>query len=479
MIGQLRARPVTALTVALLSTLTASAMTIGADTMWLVAMGDRMIEARRVIHGIPFAAAATEQWPNVPALAEILFSVVHRLGLVGIGLLHLVGSLAAWLVTSASVQTRSGRPGSPAASGARPGGRGPVRSSSVDRAAAVTVAMVVAGSLTVWGVIRLQTLSPLPFSALVLLLMRQSSRPSRAIWLAVPLIAVWGNLHGAVLLGVCVLGAYLLFARLRPEPWTAVGVGVSAILALGANPALLRTVSYYRGVFDNEAAHARTHLWAPIRLDHGFDLVLVVAAVLLLALAWLARPRLWEVVAVAGLLVATVTTARNGVWLLFLLAPIAGAGLARLIDRRQPARSSRPLSARFGVAVAVLLLVGVLPLTGLRPPRVTQTPQALIDQVTALAQGRVVLAPEPLVESLAVAGARVWAADPIDAFDRPVQRAYLAFLNGEGDTGLAVAGAEVIVVARDHPLAQSPPPDFRLVAGAQLPGDWVALERIT
>ena len=51
---------------------------------------------------------------------------------------------------------------------------------------------------------------------MVLLVLRsQQRRPSRGIWLVVPLTAIWGNLHGAVLVGVAVIGCYLLFSRLR------------------------------------------------------------------------------------------------------------------------------------------------------------------------------------------------------------------------------------------------------------------------
>ena len=47
------------------------------------------------------------------------------------------------------------------------------------------------------------------FAACALLLRAETREPSRRIWLLVPLLALWGNLHGAVLTGAAVAGAYL------------------------------------------------------------------------------------------------------------------------------------------------------------------------------------------------------------------------------------------------------------------------------
>ena len=61
----------------------------------------------------------------------------------------------------------------------------------------------------------------------------------------------------------------------------------------------------------------------------------------------------------------------------------------------------------------------------------------LTASVKALAQGRVVLADEPLVESLAAEGVRIWLSNPIDAFDQADQAAYLDFVSGASDRELA------------------------------------------
>ncbi len=47
-----------------------------------------------------------------------------------------------------------------------------------------------------------------------LLLTGVTASTSRRIWLVVPLVIIWGNLHGAALVGVAAAGAYLLLDRI-------------------------------------------------------------------------------------------------------------------------------------------------------------------------------------------------------------------------------------------------------------------------
>ena len=67
---------------------------------------------------------------------------------------------------------------------------------------------------------------------------------------------------------------------------------------------------------------------------------------------------------------------------------------------------------------------------------------------------RVVLAPEPLAESLALEGVTVWAADPIDAFAPEDQRAFLDFLEGGDEAVRAVDGSDAVVVEDDSDAAE-------------------------
>jgi hypothetical protein len=56
-----------------------------------------------------------------------------------------------------------------------------------------------------------------------------------------------------------------------------------------------------------------------------------------------------------------------------------------------------------------------------------------------------VLATEPLVESLASGGVTVWLSNPIDAFSRADQAAYLDFLDGRGSLAALPVSVRVVV----------------------------------
>ncbi|MEO7754566.1 MAG: hypothetical protein ABIS35_14250, partial [Terracoccus sp.] len=305
-----------------------------------------------------------------------------------------------------------------------------------------------------FGIVRAQLLSLVPFVVVLLVLRRQQRRPSRGIWLVVPLVAVWGNLHGAVLVGVAVIGCYLLFSRLRLEPVVAVAVGLATLAAVWVTPGLLATGTYYVSVLSNEAAARGTDLWAAPNLGSPFDVLLVLAAVLLVGAALRRRLPLWEYVALAGLAVGTASAARHGIWLLLLVTPLAARGATRSRDPDGPSPSTSTTPSRLLAVVATVLvcaLCGTIVASRSDVIRKDEVAAATLAEQTA---GRTVLAVEPLAETLAAHGARVWASNPIDAFSRADQAAFLDFLGGEGPpSSAALAAADVVVVVPGSPSA--------------------------
>lgn len=393
---------------------------VGADWDWLVALGDHVRETGAVPDRVPYAEADTAGWRNVPVLAELVASTLHSWGARSAVVAHLVLVIVTLVVL---------------ASGARLRGAG-------DGAVALAVTALSLGSLTTLVIVRGQTLSLVPFALMVVLVCSQARRPDRHVWWAVPLVAVWGNLHGAALLGVCVLGAYLLLDRLARDVWQSIAVGVSSVLALGANPQLWRTPTYYAEVFSNVSAQRAEGLWARPSLTMPFDVLMLVAAALLLAVFLRSRRRVWEYVACVGLLLATASAARNGVWLLALLVVLS----ARTEAAPSTIRPIRTHLAAVGLVSAALSLCVALPLTLARGDAVLGAPPAVVEKVGDLAQDGTVLAPAPLAEALAVAGVRVWVTNPLDAFDHDDQAAYLDFLDGAAGAGPGMAAADVVVV---------------------------------
>lgn len=403
---------------------------IGSDWDWLVAMGAHVRSSGSVPGLVPFAVADTSGWHNVPVLAEVLASVVHDLGERGAVIAHV-------LVVAATLAVL--------AHAARAVGAG-------DGYVAGAIAGLVLGSLATFGVIRAQTFSLLPFALLLALVCSQARRPDRRIWWAVPLVAIWANLHGAALLGVCVLGAYLVVGRLRDRFVETVAVGAASLLALCATWQLWLTPAYYANVFSNVSAQRGDGLWARPSLAMPFDVLMIVAAAVLV-IVMLRHPRrpTWEYVAVLGLGLATASAARHGVWLLFLLVVVAGHRAERTEQgsdgppTRQRDHDGSP--AVLPTLTAVVAFAIALPIVLVRGDSVLGAPRAVVDAVTDTAGSGVVLAPSPLAEALAVDGVRLWASNPLDAFSHDDQAAYLDFLDGASGARSAIDGSDVVVTA--------------------------------
>lgn len=394
---------------------------VGADCYWLVAQGDFILDHGEIPDGLPFAAAPTQGWPNPLVLAQLTMSGLHSISGAALPFAQLLAdavmlALIAW--------------------GARNAG-------ASDRATAVVLLALAVGSLASLAIVRLQIFSLVPFAALILLLRSQADRATRHIWFLPALVALWSNLHGAVLLGVCVAGAYLLFSRLRERPAESVLVGVATLFALLVTSAGWRTAPYYVAVMNNEAAERAEGLWARPSLGNPLDVLMILAGAAFVILACRRRLPVWEYVVLAGLTIATVTAARHGVWLLMFAAGPAALGLTRHRTSAIPSGTkqwSRPLLT---VAAACLVSLGVLLPRG---DQVLPADPELVARTADLAADRVVLAPEPLAESLAVEGMTLWAVNPIDAFEPADQNAFMDFLEGRAGMQRAVEDSDAVVV---------------------------------
>jgi hypothetical protein len=302
--------------------------------------------------------------------------------------------------------------------------------------------LVFAGALTALVIVRIQLFSLALFPALLLLLRSETRVPSRRIWLVPPLLAVWSNLHGAVLVGLAAAGAYLVVERARRAPLEAGLVLLASLVAICVTPAHVWTPAYYLGVLGNEAAQRGAGLWAPLSLTAPFDVVLVVVAVVLVTLAVRARPELWQLIMLAGLAILSVRTARSGVWLLFAAAPLA----ATAIPWR--GRIRRPRALLVGTSLVIIAIVGVA-----KGPLPSGADPDLVETAIRAAGGTPILAEPVPAEQIALAGGRIWLGNPIDAFRHDDQRLYLDWLEGDrrGDAALLHAPRIVLVATGGDP----------------------------
>lgn len=426
---------------------------VGADTYWAVALGRDIVRAGAIPDGIPFAAAPSAGWPNVPVLGELILAGLAQPGPVGIVAAQLVVDAVALVLL---------------ALGAR-------RAGASDVATAVAVALTAIGALPALASVKMQLFSLALFPVLLLLLRADHRRPTHRIWWVVLVIAAWGNVHGAVLLGVAVTGAYLLFSRLRRSPVETLAVGLASLVAVAANPALFQTVHYYAGALTNEAARRGTELWARPNPGSLFDTLLIGAGVVLVVLALLSRPPLWEVVSILGLLVGTVSSARHGVWLLMVCA----APAALRLSRRSQA-SVTHLSPTISLVAGLVVLLGGAGLLWTRQDALNPSGSPeLVNAVKSAAQGQTVLADEPVVESLAAEGVRIWLSNPIDAFQQSDQAAYLDFASGTvTGNSRALVDAAVVVVVRTGGPADGPVSTDARFAGHQFVAGWTLYMRV-
>jgi hypothetical protein len=385
---------------------------VGADARWLAALGGFITSHGSIPTGVPFAAAPTAHWHNAIVLAELVFHGLEAwLGDRGLVLAQLIA-----VALTVIVLFRDAR-----ATGASEKGAG----------AAVLIAAV--GAAPALVVARVQLFSLILFVLLMALLRAQARRPSWQIWLALPLIALWSNLHGAVLIGAGVAFAYLAVDRLRRDRWTAIGVAAGVFVALCATPAGISTLDYYMGLLTNEAAAQGAGLWGPLSLTAPLDVVLVLAAIVLGVQLWRAKPALWELVVAVALAIATVKASRSGVWLVFFLAVPAARAFrtVKLWDWVMP-------------PVATLALVGLV--VGIaRGPVVNGAGNALLTRAISLANGTPIVADDLIDEQVALAGGRIWVGNPIDAFSKADQSTYLNWLAGRR-SGLPALGPDIRVV---------------------------------
>ncbi|HEX6701917.1 MAG TPA: hypothetical protein VF101_14415 [Gaiellaceae bacterium] len=422
-----------ALALSFAAAVTALTATIGPDARWLVALG-RTVVGRGIPDGVPFAVAPSADWPNVPILAEVIFrGLSAALGDRGL-LLAQLAAVALCLEVTRRAMRRLG---------------------ATDASSALVLALLVPGALLAFAGIKAQLFSLALFPVLAALLRAEAREPSRRIWLLPPLIAIWSNLHGAALYGLVAALVYLLLDRVRRRRVESLVVAGSSIVALCATPALARTPHYYAAVASSEAARRGYGLWAPLSVHRAFDVMLIAVAVLLVGAFLRARPRVWELAVAAFLAAATIHAARSGVWLLLFVAPPAAKALR---VRRTP----HPALVH-GLAL-VCFVLGALAIV--RGPMTAGASDALVRRALEVAQGRPILAEPATAERVAAAGGHVWISNPLDAFRRSDQAAYLDWLQGKPAGDGLLGTARVVLVTSGSPASDRLSRDrrYRVVA---------------
>ena len=207
------------------------------------------------------------------------------------------------------------------------------------------------------AVMRTQSFALPLFTATLWLLLDDARRPSRRVFVTLPLIVLWANLHGSVLLGAGLVALAGLVTMARARGPNARGLALTFLpwLCLFASPYATDLPAYYRKVLvGGDFSHLVTE-WAPTTLQ----LVTVPVFVLVLGGLWLLGRKgreipVFDQLAFLAMAVIAFQAIRNIAW----FALVALAVLPPLVDRlRSPVDEPRRLNRI--LAVSMLAFTGV------------------------------------------------------------------------------------------------------------------------
>ena len=228
-----------------------------------------------------------QQWLAHLALYELVRIGGLRLALgVGLGLLFLALGLAAWFARRAGASARS-----------------------------VALVTLVPLCIAPWLLqLRTQTLALPLFVAVYGLLAADSRRTSARVWLVLPLLVLWANLHGSVVLGAALVAGHGLLLC-RRQRLRGLALACAAPVTLVATPYAFGAAEYYRRTLVGSPLRKYVSEWRPATLGAGTALFFLAALAIVFALGRHGKAlSVFERIALPLLLVATLAAMRNGTW---------------------------------------------------------------------------------------------------------------------------------------------------------------------
>jgi hypothetical protein len=196
------------------------------------------------------------------------------------------------------------------------------------------------------------------FAAVLWLVLTDARRPSRRVYFVLPLLALWANLHGSVLLGaglVSLAGLVPMAQRRRPS-----ARGVTLLLApwacILASPYALHLPAYYEKILVGGNFKQLVTEWAPTTLTARTAAVylLVLGGLWLLGRAGRQAPLLDQLIFAFAAL-AAFDAVRNTAW----VGLVSLAVLPPLVDRLRAGAVVEPARLNRILAVTLLAAVGI------------------------------------------------------------------------------------------------------------------------
>jgi hypothetical protein len=305
---------------------------------WLALVAGRDI----LDHGLPMHNAWTVQaaghhWVDQQWLGQAAFAELFRLG--GLRLVLLVCGVANLLALGAAVAA------------ARRAGA----------SARVTAFVAVIAFASTSANPRVQTLVFPLFVLLVVLISRDSRAPSRRVLLTLPLLVLWANVHGSVVLAAGLVSLYGLVLILRwQRPVIATALLLVPWACALASPYASGLPGYYKLMLTTSPLQAFVVEWQPTHLRL---VTLPFFALLALAVYLVGRARGSLTLAEGVLLVATgiagLLVIRNMVWFALAAACLLPPLLGRVLAEREAKEGFNRLLGLCGIAIAVAVFGAV------------------------------------------------------------------------------------------------------------------------
>ena len=213
----------------------------------------------------------------------------------------------------------------------------------------------------------------LPLFVVLFRLLASQSVISRRVLLALPLLVLWANIHGSVVLGVGLVVAWSVaqVIRARRAPGAgrtrlaAAGLVLAAVACLFASPYGHELVGYYHDILGAQGFRDYVTEWAASSFPSQWAFFILLFGALWLSARKFERLSLFQHLALLGTAVAALEAVRNIVWFALVVIMVVPRALDG-VWRFEPA----PLRPRVNQALsigALLMIVGGFAVAAARP----------------------------------------------------------------------------------------------------------------
>ncbi len=205
------------------------------------------------------------------------------------------------------------------------------------------------------------------YTGLLWLLASEARRPTRRVWLALPALVLWGNMHGSAALGamlVMLLGVYELIGSRGRSGLRSIGLVVLAPLAILVTPyGPAATARYYHLLLVDPPFKGLVTEWnRPAPASNTYAFYVLLALVIPIVVWGRRRLTLFDLAVLALTLAGALTAIRGIPWFAFACMVFVPVAIGRSLESRKPGEPKRALNRAIsaGLAAALVLAAGSL-----------------------------------------------------------------------------------------------------------------------